>query len=696
MNKYALDKSMLPKVWLTWATTKNKQFEKRFWLNCQTEQKKDKPESWMTYTGEDGTQPKLSGWSDKGGFGINYDRIRNGKIWVPANSKVYLTYAKYHKNIDRLEVSVVKLDTKRNGEGNRWSFPAERFFIGKDKSVVDENGLTFGLKMKYDDRPYHYAYTAKYLLGSMLRNPTTIGFLDEFKKFIGGDSFTIGNGTNVDINADWHLARWYETVQKQRNTTSKRQKQIDELVKMPLSDCSDLASRYPEEKISHRWGEDTINHIVYFERINDKWSVLRHFYNRVNETWRVYLNDDKKIFIVSKNGENDWISATQQKHSWGNYVYLANPEVAMEKCPRIRYILSAAGDINKTDIVDTLITALRFPEIEQLMKFGYTKLAKNASLNSFTKATLKDHFGNYYNDKGTNLLKKIGMTKKQLDIYMVEENARALSMMRRMFGEDLSPMDIDSFTKYYNACNCMQHQWYGDVMADIKRCCPNDNEYALKIFKNIVRLYNKEPRAYTILRDTLNACRWLNRVPEIDWCFDDVSDLTRTHDAIIELKRIQDEERRALWNMSEQERRKKEDESRKKIDEERKHYEYEDDNYIIRLPKDCAEIVMEGSVQHICIGGYTGSHSNGYTNLFFLRKKSEPDKPFYAIEMGNDKQIKQIHGFGNRWLGNDPEAIPTVIRWLRKHGIKCTDAILTCTSTGYGQRDNYVAMPVVD
>jgi hypothetical protein len=219
-----------------------------------------------------------------------------------------------------------------------------------------------------------------------------------------------------------------------------------------------------------------------------------------------------------------------------------------------------------------------------------------------------------------------------------------------------------------------------------------------KFIKNLIRLGEKNEQAYRLANDTLNSSRQLNAGtrPEIDWYFDDYSDLVRAHDAVVALKAAQDAERRAYWSMSEAERVKKEEEKRQKIDKERKQYEYEDDAYIIRLPKDLTEIVNEGAKQSICIGGYTSRHANGGTNLFFLREKSNPDKPFYAIEMGNDKSIVQIHGYCNQWLGNHPDAIPTVIRWLRKNGITCSDRILTCTAKGYSGTSNYVPMPIVD
>ena len=218
-----------------------------------------------------------------------------------------------------------------------------------------------------------------------------------------------------------------------------------------------------------------------------------------------------------------------------------------------------------------------------------------------------------------------------------------------------------------------------------------------KFMKNLIRIGGKNESVYTTASDTINMYFYLSdaRKPEINWYFDSASDVSRIHDVVMDLKFIEEAESRARYNKAEAERRKKEEEKRMKLDEQRKEFEYEDDDFVIRLPKDGNEIVREGMKQHICIGGYVSRHSNGDTNLFFLRKKSEPDAPFYAIEMTNGNVINQIHGFGNKWLGNNPEAIPTVIRWLRKNGIRCTDHILTCTATGYGSNSNHVAMPVV-
>lgn len=311
----------------------------------------------------------------------------------------------------------------------------------------------------------------------------------------------------------------------------------------------------------------------------------------------------------------------------------------------------------------------------------------------YIKAELKHSFGDYYNDKEKSLSKKTGMSKQQFAWIITQNSIESpLRKMHEIYGSDLSHYDFESFKKMYTHCLMMSQVYFSDYYFD------NTNIDKVKFFNNLKRLGEKDVTAYQVARDTLAQYRGLNAAtkPEINWYFDNMSDLTRAHDAITALANAEREERQALYRLQAAERHKQEDKKRVELDKKRKEWEYEDDQYVIRLPHNVAEIVTEGSKQRICIGGYTTSHSCGYTNLFFLRKKSDPDSPFYAIEVGNDKSVRQIHGYCNAWLGVHPEAIPTVVRWMRKNDIKCTEAILTCTSTGYGSNRQYVKMPQVD
>ena len=581
-----------------------------------------------------------------------------------------------------------------------WHFLGDRFFIGRDKGVVNQNGIAVTCFRLYE---YHSSFSAKEMIHMLVRLNVCFGFLDEFKKFIGADYFTIGNGTSVNIQYPWHMQRWYETVQKTRSK-GKEQKLTDELTAIELSDSSNFAERYPIVCLNQDqpiYRQTFINGIVYFEKANDDWDVLRLFHrcgdNTLQEKCRVYIDKTGHTRVVS-NGADGWTPSKYQYTSWwGRHARLVNKDEAIENCNRIKYVLNSIDDVSDIQLVDFLVFALRFPEVEQIIKLGYAEKIKHIISSHTQKADLKKLFGGYYNDKEKNILRKVGMTKHQFDRHMSDTShysIKALTQMRKMFGDNLSHIDDASFDKYYSGCAELSARFWRSI-DDSARVLGFD---AMRFFKNLVRLKEKRANVFQLANDTISAYTGLSvdTAPEVNWYFDNVSDLVRTHDAVVELKRIQDAERRAVWSVAEAERRKKEEERRVKVDEKRKAYEYEDDEYIIRLPKDLKEILQEGSTQHICIGGYTSRHANGDTNLFFLRKKDDEETPFYAIEMNNYKQIVQIHGLCNEWLGRHPEAIPTVVRWLRKNDITCDKKILTCTAKGYGRVNDYVPMPVVD
>ncbi|AIQ63298.1 hypothetical protein PSTEL_09565 [Paenibacillus stellifer] len=75
-------------------------------------------------------------------------------------------------------------------------------------------------------------------------------------------------------------------------------------------------------------------------------------------------------------------------------------------------------------------------------------------------------------------------------------------------------------------------------------------------------------------------------------------------------------------------------------------FRYENGVFLIRPAASSEELFDEGALQKICIGGYTGNYATGKTDLFFIRQKSEPEKPFYAVEISGGV-IRQCRGRGN-------------------------------------------------
>lgn len=75
-------------------------------------------------------------------------------------------------------------------------------------------------------------------------------------------------------------------------------------------------------------------------------------------------------------------------------------------------------------------------------------------------------------------------------------------------------------------------------------------------------------------------------------------------------------------------------------------YNFEQGDYFIRCALSAEEIVREGKNLKHCVGGYAQRHMSGAVTILFLRKKDEPNKSLYTVEMRGNR-LQQIHGFEN-------------------------------------------------
>ena len=89
----------------------------------------------------------------------------------------------------------------------------------------------------------------------------------------------------------------------------------------------------------------------------------------------------------------------------------------------------------------------------------------------------------------------------------------------------------------------------------------------------------------------------------------------------------------------------------------RKIFEFETDELILRQPQCPDEIIEEGKALHHCVGSYASRHSQGKTNIFFIRKKSDPITPYYTIEVSNTYHIVQCYGYKNNKNCEKPDEI---------------------------------------
>lgn len=111
-------------------------------------------------------------------------------------------------------------------------------------------------------------------------------------------------------------------------------------------------------------------------------------------------------------------------------------------------------------------------------------------------------------------------------------------------------------------------------------------------------------------------------------------------------------------NLLKSEIEEKEYEERKKLI---KVFEAEIDDLLFLTPHSLQEIVQEGSILHHCVGSqrYLEQHKQGATTIVFIRKKEEPNLPYFTLEYRN-QQVTQIQGKCNRQ--EVPEKIKQAVR----------------------------------
>lgn len=85
---------------------------------------------------------------------------------------------------------------------------------------------------------------------------------------------------------------------------------------------------------------------------------------------------------------------------------------------------------------------------------------------------------------------------------------------------------------------------------------------------------------------------------------------------------------------------------------------FSDGAFIIRPPRDAAEMVAEGRALSHCVASYVAAFQHGDTDIFFLREASKPEKPFVTVEV-RDSQLRQAFGMHNSKPSQE------VMAWLR-------------------------------
>lgn len=94
-----------------------------------------------------------------------------------------------------------------------------------------------------------------------------------------------------------------------------------------------------------------------------------------------------------------------------------------------------------------------------------------------------------------------------------------------------------------------------------------------------------------------------------------------------------------------------------------KKYIFAADGLLIRPAASQRELTAEGDALHHCVSTYGKRHASGQTAIFFIRRASEPRKPYFTLEL-NEKELAVRQNRGMHNCARTPEVQAFEEKWL--------------------------------
>ena len=568
----------------------------------------------------------------------NYD---SKYIKYSANSSPRFTYIKFHKKENIVELAYIEMPTNRakEKEAREWEWANGRCFVDLDeypRRVMDNKGRS----------------VSEWTIHEILRDtPLKIKYQIDKEMF---------GGINTEDVWIWgYYDKLERFIKLKKNPNTKKTKTAKELL---IEKGNALLKESPTEFPARIAGVSIVRNFEQISIIDTNgWRPCRFYFDGKTYAAAKEPNLDKVCganlitqgFIYNPEDlakgafakyANLFIKPDLQETSWG--IDSREPEFPKDK----------------TSYTWPLICMVTNPMLEKIAKsYGGIREIRYFS----NKGEYPEFLGENLDKKAKTPDKWLGINKYQLTKLIQFMNSpqnlfsywatRAIKVFKDAVEGNVAALDNHTSDAYINNLDAIAElmDYHGRIPE------PELENWRKAMLKKIIKS-NKERHNIRILRDTISMWRQLDYPrPALENI--SVSELGRLHDTFVAMYN----EQLRHWRERCEEQNRKEREQRAKLNkvkiEFRKTLEFEDKDYLIRLPVDKNEIIKEGMELHHCVGSYAERHETGDTTIMFLRKKSEPDKPFYTIEVGievltdtvSELRISQIHGFGNRWLGND-------------------------------------------
>lgn len=388
-------------------------------------------------------------------------------------------------------------------------------------------------------------------------------------------------------------------------------------------------------------GKGAANFCVFLTNGHELFVRCYHRYTggRLIERQRyVFAKDGAVRYIFDEYKTPQWRVATkfrEPRFAAGGYPYgFDNTYVILNadayKRSDMRY--SQIGSYHFCCPILYLRLYIRHPNVEYLIKAGYGHLIEEDE--SYYNGEVTVSVNHHVNLKSNNLLKMLGLNREEFKLLKGWETRYDNYLYYREAFPQYKPCEVMEIVKAY-----------GYERGTIDSHVSSSDLKPLRI----ARYINAQGIDPTMYSDYLRQCRQLH-YDLSDTAISLPHDFHTMHERLSALIQYKASEAARLAFSEHYDARKR--------------FEYEKGDLLLRQPESMDEIVHEGKALAHCVGGYAERHAKGITNILFIRKKSEPDKPYYTVEVDNSGVIRQCYGYKNNKAGNPK---PPEIKAFEEH-----------------------------
>ena len=563
---------------------------------------------------------------------------------------------------DKLYIAEEDEEIIKQNIASKWERDAINRIIEKEKEYIDE---------KRDTREFNRMERLKRLMDSVPALP------EDFRKWI------------ADLIAPGLEYAFYDKETKAYSCTACGQSVEESRWKGKIRHkdtviCPECG--HPVIALRRNAKTEIITTAMLLQNIDHEKSVARHFDIRIlwerggkkvlcSEAVRIFLHRQKRYSIsiyYAYTCKSQWIenSAFDRSNPCNrrigeSYLYPGDIEKALcgtKYAAWVRDFKALAETGKKLDYNALMVGGLGTPRLpnmlEYLIKGRFNRLVYETSKAiSFFKG---QYTGNL-NPEGECIEDVFAIRDKQVinRIRAVDGDSATLEWLQ--YAEILEIKINDETLKWLT----QERVRYGDISWFIIHMSPCQ-------IMNYVKRQQRESYPGKSVRSVISAWDdYISMCKKLGKCVDDEMiyrprELKRRHDEAVEevrknRERIEEIEREAAADRM----RDKYPGAEEHLQEIRNRYEYKDSEYQIIVPKRLMEIVKEGAELHHCVGSserYFERIKDKETYICFLRRVSEPDKPYYTIEVepggtirqhrsmyDEEPDIEQIRGFLRKW-----------------------------------------------